>query len=41
MSPYSFMFFFTHNAIKVPQWFAVQEGDATMFIQGPDAWTKK
>ncbi len=29
------------NAIKVAQWYAVQEGDATMFIQGYIAWTKK
>ncbi len=26
--------------MKVPQWYSVQEGDATMFIQGSTAWTK-
>ena len=30
-----------YASIKDPQWDAVQEGDATMFIQGSDARTKK
>jgi len=31
----------TNNAGKAPQWYNVKEGDATMFIHGSAARTKK